>query len=581
MNRLLLLLPCLLAAPGALAQALTPGDVLGHDVQISVEQAVELGLQYNLQLQIIRNDPAIAAEQLREAEGLWNPNLVGTYDRNHFEVPSAGALQALFGITGNRTVDNANVYNGGINGVLPWGLSYSSGYLFRDLRSSSGVYAFKPQYNSDWTTSLTVPLLRGLYWGPVDLAVRRTTVGQALSDATFESRLADGVFLVEASYWQLAATRALERSKERAVATSKDLLEQTRVQYQVGTVSKVFVTQSEATLAQNESEFIEAQANAKRAQDNLLTVIVEPGINDYSTTTIRTEDPSFVDYPVNPDESLAKARSNRSELVESALVVEDAEIQENYAWNQKLPQLDLAGSYTMSGLSGTQKTAAGPLFLTGAQTGLPNRIPRPGVAINPVLSAAGPPIVQPDGTVIQSYQNVVVPQAVQPDFGFGTSAGASTDGFFDGDGFHSYTLTLRFSYPIGNETADSRYIQRKIDLRRARTQQRRTEQDVILNVRTAVRELQTAIDQVKASQHFRALSDEQLRSEEERLRLGDSTPFTVSQFQDRLLDAEAREISALQRYRTAIAGLERAQGTLLQARGISVVNERERGMDQY
>lgn len=574
MNRLLLPLLCLLAARGAPAQALSPGDILGHDVQISVEQAVELGLQYNLQLQIIRNDPAIAAEQLREAEGLWNPNLVGTYDRNHFEVPAAGALQALFGITGNRTVDNANVYNGGITGVLPWGISYSSGYLFRDLRSSSGVYSFKPQYNSDWTTSLTVPLLRGLYWGPVDLAVRRTEVGKSLSDATFESRLADGVFLVESSYWNLSATRALERATGRAVDTARDLLEQTKVQYQVGTVSKVLVTQAEAGVAQRESQHIIAEAAAKRAQDNLLTVILEPGINDYSSTTIRTEEPSFVDYPVNPDESLAKARQNRAELVESQLVVQDAEIQEKYAWNQKLPQLDLAGSYTNSGLSGDQKTPAGivrPSSFASLGPGTPTLVDRNGNALPP-----GTPPAPGD-----FFTNAAVPIIQTPDFGFGTAPGASTDGFFDGNGFHSYTLTLRFSYPIGNETADARYTQRKIDLRRARTQERRTEQDVVLNVRSAVRDLQSAIDRVKAAERARIASEESLQAERERLRLGDSTPHNVLLFQDDFLQAEASEIGALQEYRTSIAALERAQGTLLQTRRISVVNERERGMDQY
>ena len=62
-------------------------------------------------------------------------------------------------------------------------------------------------------------------------------------------------------------------------------------------------------------------------------MILEPGINDYSNTTIRTEEPSFVDYPVDPDAALEKARANRRELLESQLAVEDAEIQEKYAWN--------------------------------------------------------------------------------------------------------------------------------------------------------------------------------------------------------------------------------------------------------
>ena len=52
------------------------------------------------------------------------------------------------------------------------------------------------------------------------------------------------------------------------------------------------------------------------------------------------------------------------------------------------------------------------------------------------------------------------------------------------------------------------------------------------------------------------------------------------EFDDDLRAAEASEIRALQVYRTAIAALERAQGTLLEARA-SVVEERERGVGEF
>ena len=138
-----------------------------------------------------------------------------------------------------------------------------------------------------------------------------------------------------------------------------------------------------------------------------------------------------------------------------------------------------------------------------------------------------------------------------------------------------------FSYPLGNDTADARWVERKIELRRARTSLARTEQQVILDVRVAVRELQSSIDGVKAAQRARIASEETLRAEQERLRLGDSTPHNVQQFQTDFLTAQGTEITKLQVYRTAITALERAQGTLLQARGISVENERERGMDRF
>ena len=126
-----------------------------------------LGLQYNLALQIIRNDPAIARERLREAEGCSNPNLVGAYDRNHFE--SAERRRRCRACSASRATapsTTATSTTAGYRASCPGALSYSTGYLFRDLRSTSGVYAFKPQYNADWSTELTVPVAARPVLGP-------------------------------------------------------------------------------------------------------------------------------------------------------------------------------------------------------------------------------------------------------------------------------------------------------------------------------------------------------------------------------------------------------------------------------
>ncbi|HKC50920.1 MAG TPA: TolC family protein [Myxococcota bacterium] len=568
MTRMLLTLMCVsLAARAAPGQgAMKPEDILGQDTEISLQQAVELGLEYNLNLQVIRNEPALAREDVRAAEGVFDPLVLGGFNQDHIESPVASSVQSFFGTTGNRTTDDGRRYTGGLTGVLPWGASYSSGYSFRRLDSDSGLNSLKPQFSADWSSSITIPLLRGLYWSTPDLIVRQTVVGQHISDATFHSLLSNGVLTVESFYWRLSASRAFERATSNAVDTAKDLLEQTKVRYQVGTVSRVLVTQAEANLAQRQSQHIIALNEAKSAQDDLLTVILAPGINDYSTTTVRTEEPTFVPYPVNPEESVAKARSNRPELVVSELGVEQAEIQESYAWNQTLPSFNVGASYSMDGLSGKQKVPAGTL--------------RPGLATPGPAST----LVDPDGIPgngDEFFTNPIVPQTRQADFGFGTSAASANDNFFAGNGFHSWGFGAAFSYPLGNETADARHVHSKIELRRAKTLMRRTEQTLVLEVRSAVRALQSSIDLVESARRARAASEETLHAEEERLRLGDSTPHNVQQFQDDLLQAQVSEITALQGYRTAISRLEYAQGTLLEARGISVEKERERGMDEY
>jgi outer membrane protein TolC len=96
---------------------------------------------------------------------------------------------------------------------------------------------------------------------------------------------------------------------------------------------------------------------------------------------------------------------------------------------------------------------------------------------------------------------------------------------------------------------------------------------VILDVRRAARNMRSATEALEAAERRRIAQEETLRAEEERLRLGDSTPFEVLEFEEDLAEAERQEIFALQTYRNAIADLERAQGTLLETRSISLETE--------
>ena len=115
-----------------------------------------------------------------------------------------------------------------------------------------------------------------------------------------------------------------------------------------------------------------------------------------------------------------------------------------------------------------------------------------------------------------------------------------------------------------------------IGLRRAKTSLRREEQRVILDVRAAVRDLGSSIEGIQAAERNRVAQSETLDAEQERLRLGDSTPFQVLEHEEDLAEAERQLIRSLQVHRNAIADLDQAQGTLLDRLNISVRDQLER-----
>lgn len=519
-------LSVLILVASSLASAQEPlvaASYLGKESKIALQDAILLALQNNLNLQIERTRPAIASEAVELARGAYDPFLRFSHTFNHNENPVANPIQDL--ADPNRSIDRIDEdewrTDGGFSGILPLGLSYSSSYNVRRLESNSVFTSLDPEWRSDWSSEIRLPLLKDLFENDASVTVKRSRIAEATSYEDFRARLRDEVRQVADAYWDLAAARAELRVEEKSRQTAQNLLEQTRVRYEVGVVSKVSVTQAEAGVAERDFRVIVAANRSENLQDVLLNLVLAPGAAGFASTKLIPNDPAYIEYNVELESAIEKALAQRAELAAAQNQVEDAEVQLSFGENQRLPSLDLLASYRFSGLSGDAK---------------PN-------------------------------------QTATVESGFSSS----NDSFFRNDGDRSWSLGGEVSIPLPNTSARALVAQRRIELRRARTNLRRVEQSVILEVRGAVRALRSAVDGVEAAERNRLAREEALRAEQEKLRLGDSTPHDVLQFEDDLVDSERQKIAALRTYQNAITGVERNQGTLLETRGISVEDELQRG----
>ena len=519
-----LLLVLLLMMPGfAGAQGLKPADILGREVELSLHDAIQLALENNLNLEVARTEPEVAEEGVLQATGAYDPFFAAAWGYEDAETPSANRVEdAAGGVTDSVSTESWN-YNAGFQGTLPLGLDYSSNWNLTRTESSSGFFSLSPDWRAVWENELRIPLLKDLVDNPTDITVKRSRVASNLSIEDFRRQLEDEIREVERAYWSLTANLEARRVAEKSLETARSLFEQTQVQYEVGVVSRVAVTQAVAGVAERESSLIVARNLADSSQDNLLNRIVAPGPAGYASTTVLPESPTLVEYEVDLDETVRLALATRPELGVARARVEDAELAATLAANQRLPDLDLVGGYDLQGLSGSTK-------------------PPP-----PTPTFTGP-----------------------------SKSTDSMQDFFRASGDHSWSFRAEFSVPLPNTTARSVYAQRRIELRRARTNLRQSEQQVILEARRAARNLRSALEAIEAEERAKEAASESLRAEQERLRLGDSTPFDVLQFEEDLAEAENSLVRALQLYRNAITDLERAQGRLLQSRRIVLQEELER-----
>lgn len=134
----------------------------------------------------------------------------------------------------------------------------------------------------------------------------------------------------------------------------------------------------------------------------------------------------------------------------------------------------------------------------------------------------------------------------------------------------TWTAGVQFEYALGRraEKAGNRYA--RLSVMQTQYALENMKQLAQLDVRTAYVEVERASEQIKASAATRQLREEVLRTEEEKFRVGTSTALLVSQTRRDLVTSRIAEVEAVIAYRKALLELSRADGTLLDRRGVQV-----------
>jgi len=493
-------------------------------LNLSLENAIEMGLENNLDIQVERYAPFIAAQVEREAWGAYDPDWFGNFSYGKDKSFVTSQLSASGGAINELETTRGDT---GFRGMIPWlGATYETKLDTGEGETNLTFQSLSPQYQSIVSIEGRVPLLKNLIWNEPWTRVKTTRVGAEASNESFRTEVMDTVQRIADGYWNLIAAHDQVRVAEKSLETAVALLSQTKTQHEVGVVSKVEVVEAEAGVAAREFDLIVAENRYRNAQDLLFDLVLGPHLAADSTLEIEPTDrpEDYVKYEIDAELATERAFESRPELVVANKEIERSEINLKFAKNQRLPQVDFVGSYNYAGVSGQDSPVAG--------TPSPN-----------------PDLV---GDYGHSYNN-----------------------FFSSSGPNTFTVGAAVSFPIGNTAARSRASQAQIELRRSLTRKRRLEQSIILEVRKAVRDLKSAQEGIEAAERRTVAASEQLRAEEIRLEYGESTPFDVLLRDRDRVDAESQEIVAFQTYRTSATGLDRAQGTILRSHNIEIDQVRQ------
>jgi outer membrane protein TolC len=167
-----------------------------------------------------------------------------------------------------------------------------------------------------------------------------------------------------------------------------------------------------------------------------------------------------------------------------------------------------------------------------------------------------------------------------PRFDFVGSAGPKglggnwTEGFQDEWSFEhfDYTIGFQLEVPIGNRAARAIWRRAQLQRMQAIDQYRALIDQVALDVKTALRQVNTTWEERVGSARARFAAADALAAVEERERANEAlTPDFVNRkldLQSQLAQAQQREAEATANYMIALSDLERAKGTLLRYNNI-------------
>ncbi len=156
--------------------------------------------------------------------------------------------------------------------------------------------------------------------------------------------------------------------------------------------------------------------------------------------------------------------------------------------------------------------------------------------------------------------------------GLSDTFGNASDRIFSED-FQSQFFGFALEVPLGNRKARSNYSNAKLEARKKILERSKQEQDIVVEVRTAVREIKKNVESIKATKKARDLAQERLKAEEKKFKVGRSISLEVLRAQDNLTIAEGKAVNALVDYQISLGDLDAKMGTILEKNDIIIEDE--------
>ncbi|MEJ7709870.1 MAG: TolC family protein [Pyrinomonadaceae bacterium] len=473
-----------------------------NSLPLTLNEAIRLALENNNDIEVARNDVRFAETQLISLQGFYDPVFVLTPQVTRSSRPVTSVLSG--GNDAGTLTQTDFELNPGLNKNFEIGGGQYQ-FFYNNLRqnTTSAFSNLNPIFSSSLGVSFTQPLLRdrSIDRQRREIRVQRVRVEQ--SDADFRRLTTETIARVQAAYWDLVFALREQENRLSGLDLVRQQFRLTEARVAAGAAAPLERAEVQTELAGRESDLLSATQQVTVAENTLKQLILrDPLVKEWSAIVTPTDAPTFDTTPVNLDEALKEARTNRQELRRLQLQNNINDIDIKYYRNQTKPRIDLVSTVSTTGLAGTPVAASGSLtggtVITAPNTG-PTTTPSGQI---PIIN--GDPTTQANAFLLQQINqlrtlqgltSVTVP-SVTPDPGSSIptnligSYGRTTRNLFGFDtGNISVGVTIQI--PLRNRTAEANLAGARVQRTQLEANTRAQEQLVEVEVRNAAQSVET------------------------------------------------------------------------------------------
>ena len=328
-----------------LVAALAPPAPAAETLQLSLQQAIRMAVEKNLDVRAELYNPAAAKASLQGSQGIYNPQftLQSSY-QDSITQPTSTFLSG--GASVNRDKDlNAAA---GATQLLPTGatvgLSLNNDWVRNNLPKDRG---FRTDYwESQLTLNLSQPLLKnfGRDATEINISVARFARQGALE--TFKQKLLDVLAQVRNEYYKLYSVRQSLMVQQSSLKLAEKVLADTRARVKAGVLPAMELLNAEFGVATRQRDLNLAE-QAVQDQEDVLRVLLQLPAGE---AVFLTDVPSRAPYQVDVAAELKRALAVRPDLQAQLATLRSDELQARVARNLALPDLTLDASVAATGL---------------------------------------------------------------------------------------------------------------------------------------------------------------------------------------------------------------------------------------